>query len=201
MMKTVLLTGFEPFGGDTVNPTAEAVRRIGAEGVAGIRLSTLVLPVDSARAPAQIAEALERTRPDTCLMLGLASGVAALQIERVAVNLCDFRIPDNGGHQPIDEPIAPEGPAAYFATLPVRALQEAARGSGAPADLSLSAGAYLCNMALYTALHLCATRGYQTRCGFVHVPALPEQVLAEPRARPSMTLETLRAAVLAMLRV
>ncbi|HWQ14641.1 MAG TPA: pyroglutamyl-peptidase I [Roseiflexaceae bacterium] len=200
-MKTVLLTGFEPFGGGRVNPSAEAAQRIAAEGVEGLRISALVLPVDAERALVLLAEALERLRPDACLMLGLADGVAALQVERVALNLCDFRIPDNIGRQLVDEPVVPGGPAAYFATAPVRALQEAALGAGVPAELSLSAGAYLCNMALYAALHLCETRGLRTRCGFVHVPALPEQALAERRARPSMSLDLICAGVRAMLRV
>ncbi|MFO7168627.1 MAG: pyroglutamyl-peptidase I [Chloroflexota bacterium] len=197
----VLLTGFEPFGGDQVNPSLEVVRRIGSEGVDGLRISTLVLPVDARRVPEMLAEALRRLRPDACLMLGLAGGVAALQIERVAVNLCDFRIPDNGGSQLIDEPVVAGGPAAYFATVPVRAMQEAARGAGVPAELSLSAGAFLCNMAMYAALHVCATESLATRCGFVHLPALPEQVLGDTRARPTMALETICAGVRAMLRV
>jgi pyroglutamyl-peptidase len=199
-MKTVLLTGFEPFGGGRVNPSAEAARRIAAEGVGELRAGALVLPVDAERAPALLAEALEALRPDACLMLGLADGAAALLVERVALNLCDFRIPDNNGRQRVDEPVAVDGPAAYFATLPVRALQEAALGAGVPAELSLSAGAYLCNLALYAALHLCATRGLHTRCGFVHVPALPEQVLAERKARPSMSLDVICTGVRAMLR-
>lgn len=200
-MKTVLLTGFEPFGGALVNPAAEAARRLAAERVDGLRVSALVLPVDAARAPGVLAEALDRMRPDGCLMLGLADGVAALQVERLAVNLCDFRIPDNGGNQPMDVPVAADGPAAYFATAPVRAMREAALGAGVPAELSLSAGAFLCNMGLYAALHLCATRGLPTRCGFIHVPALPEQVLDAGRARPSMALDTICAGVRAMLRV
>ncbi|MEN9939079.1 MAG: hypothetical protein RLZZ387_5658 [Chloroflexota bacterium] len=199
-MKTVLLTGFEPFGGARVNPSAEVVRRVSGEGVEGLRISTMVLPVDAERAPEMLAEALERLRPDVCLMLGLADGVAALQVERVAVNLCDFRIPDNAGSQPVDEPVVSDGPAAYFATVPVRSLQEAALGAGVPAELSLSAGAYLCNLVLYAALHYSDLHGLPTRSGFVHLPALPEQMLGERRARPSMSLETICAGVRAMLR-
>lgn len=199
-MKTVLLTGFEPFGGARVNPAAEAARRLAAEGVDGLRISAVVLPVDAARVQGLLEEALESLQPDVCLMLGQADGVAALQVERVALNLCDFRIPDNAGCQLIDEPVVPEGPPAYFASLPVRSMQEAALGAGVPAELSLSAGAFLCNLALYTSLHLCATRGLPTRCGFVHLPALPEQMLHERRARPSMAPETICAGVRAMLR-
>lgn len=198
-MKTILLTGFEPFGGASINPAAEAVRRIAAEAVAGLRISPLVLPVDTVRGPALLTEALDRLRPDGCLMLGLADGVTALQIERVGLNLRDFRIPDNGGHQPIDDPVVEGGPAAYLATAPVRALHEAALGDGVPADLSLSAGAYLCNQALYTALHHSAARGLATRCGFIHVPSIPEQVLGDRRPRATMSLELICAGVRAML--
>jgi pyroglutamyl-peptidase len=198
-MKTVLLTGFEPFGGARINPALEVVRRIGAESEPGVRLRTLVLPVDMVRAPAIVLDALEQQRPDGCLMLGMADGVAALQIERVGLNLLDFRIPDNGGHQPIDEPVVAGGPAAYFASVPVRAMHEAALGAGVPAELSLSAGTFLCNQVLYTALHGCATGGLATRCGFVHVPPLPEQMLGERRARPSMSLDMVCRGVHAML--
>jgi pyroglutamyl-peptidase len=198
-MKTVLLTGFEPFGGARINPALEVVRRIGAESEPGVRLRTLVLPVDMVRAPAIVLDALEQQRPDGCLMLGMADGVAALQIERVGLNLLDFRIPDNGGHQPIDEPVVAGGPAAYFASAPVRAMHEAALGAGVPAELSLSAGTFLCNQVLYTALHHCATGGLATRCGFVHVPPLPEQMLGERRARPSMSLDMVCRGVHAML--
>jgi pyroglutamyl-peptidase len=198
-MKTILLTGFEPFGGAQLNPAAEVVCRLDAAGVSGMRLCTLVLPVDMVKAPAMVLAALDQQQPDGCLMLGMADGVAALQIERVGLNLLDFRIPDNGGYQPIDAPVVEAGPAAYFATVPVRAMQAAALGAGVPAELSLSAGTYLCNQVLYAALHHCATGGLTTRCGFVHVPPLPEQMLGERRARPSMSLDLICQGVRAML--
>jgi len=146
-----------------------------------------------------ITDLLLDLQPDLCLMLGQANGYAALSVERVAINLCDFRIPDNAGIQPIDEPIVQDGPAAYFSTAPVRAVVDAIRAAGIPANLSLSAGAYLCNMVYYVALHVCATRRLPTRCLFIHLPSLPAQSSADPRPGPTMALETMCAGVHAAL--
>jgi pyroglutamyl-peptidase len=197
-MLTLLLTAFEPFGGDRLNASAEVLRLLAPAISSAIETHTSILPVDSVRAPQQIRSLLRSLRPDWYVMLGQANGRAALSVERVAVNLLDFRIPDNGGHQPVDAPAIRGGPAAYFATLPVKQLVAAAREVGTPAEQSLTAGAFLCNQASYIALHTCATEGLPTRCGFVHVPVLPEQV-TEARATPSMGLETMRRGLRAML--
>lgn len=199
-MPTLLLTAFEPFGDDRLNASAEVLRLLVPEISSTIETHTSILPVDSVRAPQQIRLLLRSLRPDWYVMLGQANGRAALSVERVAVNLLDFRIPDNGGHQPMEEPVIHEGPAAYFATLPVNQLVVAAREVHTPAEQSLTAGAFLCNQASYVALHTCATEGLPTRCGFVHVPVLPEQV-AESRPTPSMGLETMRRGLRAMLKV
>lgn len=201
MSPSILLTGFEPFSGSLVNPSAEAVRCLAAEDVPPLRLHTRILPVDAGRAPQLLAEALIALRPDWCIMLGQADGRAALSIERVAVNLCDFRIPDNSGSQVVDEPIAQEGPVAYFATLPVRAMLEAVQAVEVPVELSLSAGAYLCNMVFYTALHTCHTHALPARCGFVHLPPLPAQALGKRPIPSTMALGTICTGVRAMLQV
>lgn len=193
-MVTLLITGFEPFGSFAVNPSQEVVKRLSSNGKPTGAV-TAILPVDAALAPGMITDLLLDLQPDLCLMLGQANGYTALSVERVAINLCDFRIPDNAGIQRIDEPIIPDGPAAYFSTAPVRAAVDAIRAAGIPANLSLSAGAYLCNMVYYVALHVCATHRLPTRCLFIHLPSLPVQSSADPRPGPTMALETMYAGV------
>jgi pyroglutamyl-peptidase len=162
-----------------------------------------MLPVDRVTGPATLVMAVESFKPDVVLCLGQATGRAALSIERVAVNLLDYAIADNSGAVVTDEPIVPDGPAAYFVTLPVRRVRDAIRAAGVPAELSLSAGAFLCNQVLYTLLHHIAVNRQVMRAGFIHVPALPEQIVNERHGLPSMSLETMvvgvRAAIQAML--
>jgi pyroglutamyl-peptidase len=174
----VLLTGFEPFDQATRNPSADAIRLVAARGVPGIALSGLVLPTSFAGADAALTRALLEAAPafDVVLSVGLAGGRAGLTVERVAINLDDARIPDNDGAQPVDARVEETGPAAYFATLPVKAMVAAIRAAGIEAAVSYSAGTFVCNHLLYRALHLAATRYPGLRCGFVHVPWLPEQV-------------------------
>ncbi|MGQ9828295.1 MAG: pyroglutamyl-peptidase I family protein [Roseiflexus sp.] len=197
-MATLLITGFEPFGGFAVNSSQEIVKRLSGNGKPANAITT-ILPVDAALAPAMITDLLLDLQPDLCLMLGQADGYAALAVEQVAINLCNFRIPDNAGVQRIDEPIVRDGPAAYFSTAPVRAVVDTICKAGVPADLSLSAGAYLCNMVYYTALHVCATCRLATRCLFIHLPPLPSQSGADPYPGPTMALETMYAGVRAAL--
>lgn len=198
-MSTVLVTGFEPFGGASVNPSAEVVRRFANNGKSP-DASTAILPVDAMRAPRMITDLLLNHQPDLCVMLGQADGYAVLSVERVAINLCDFRMPDNAGVWRVDELIVEEGPAAYFSNAPVRDVVRAIRAAGVPADLSLSAGAYLCNMVYYTALHVCATHRLSTRCVFIHLPSLPSQASSELHPKPTMALETMYTGVCAALR-
>jgi pyroglutamyl-peptidase len=197
-MATILLTGFEPFNGEPLNPSAEAVQCLADTALPSLQVQTAILPVDASRISDVLRAALVSLRPDWCLMLGQSQGRAALTVERVAVNLADFRIPDNAGNQLRDQPIVAGGPVAYFAAVPAARLRDAALAAGVPAELSLSAGAFLCNMALYHALHLAATLRLPTRCGFVHVPSLPQQALGGP-AHPTMALETICSGVRAML--
>ena len=198
-MINMLLTGFEPFGSANINPSEQVVRILEAEGICGCKLHTAILPVAASSAPQRLAALLSELRPDWCVMLGLADGRTALSVERVAVNLCDFGIPDNGGSQLVDTPIAPDGPDAYFASLPVRAMTEAIRARGIPAELSLSAGAYLCNMAMYSALHTAHRQDLPTRCGFIHLPATPEMAASARRPMATMALPTIVEGVRAAL--
>ena len=186
----LLLTGFEPFDGSTVNPSEQAVRRLAAEGFPGVDLVTAILPVDRLRGPEKLLQAVEESQPDAILCLGEASSRAVLSIERLAVNLLNFAIPDNQGVQVEDEPIIPGRPAAYFVTLPVRKAIEAVQAAQVPVELSLSAGSYLCNQVLYMLLNFLSQRGLDVPAGFIHLPRLPEQAASQKKPAPSMSLET-----------
>lgn len=193
-MTKILLTGFEPFGGSDVNPSEQVVKVLAADPPEGIDLVTAILPVERTAGPQRLLEAVQASQPQAVLCLGEASRRAVVSIERVAVNLLDYRIPDNSGQQCTDQPIFPDGPAAYFVTLPVRAMLAAVLAAGLPAELSLSAGAYLCNQVLYTLLHTQSMPG-----GFIHLPSLPQQVAAQGQIYPSMSLMDSTAAVRAAL--
>ena len=166
---TILLTAFDPFGGEDVNASQEALEAL-PDRVAGAELIKLLLPTVFRAAGEQALEAAERTGPDFILSLGQAAGRRALTPERVAVNLMDARIPDNAGFQPTDEPVVPGGPTAYFSTLPVKAMVRAMEAAGVPAQLSLSAGTFVCNSLMYTLLHWAAVKAPEVRCGFLHLP-------------------------------
>jgi pyroglutamyl-peptidase len=187
----VLLTGFEPFGKSEVNPSEQVVRTLAAEPLANVELFTAVLPVERQRGPAVLLQAVETYRPDAVLCLGEAGRRPAVSIERVAINLLDYGIADNAGSQVVDESIVPGGPAAYFVTLPVRAMVAAVLAAGVPAELSLSAGAFLCNQVTYELLHYLAEHKWAIPAGFVHLPLLPEQAVAAGITAPTMSLETM----------
>jgi pyroglutamyl-peptidase len=190
-MQRLLITGFEPFGGERVNPSAAAAQYLAEEGLPGTEVRSLVLPVVRYRAVELTVETIERERPDLVVMLGQANGRARITPERVAINLDDYRMPDNAGRQPHEEPIVPDGPAAYFSGLPVRAMVERMHSVGVPAAVSNTAGTFLCNHLSYGVLHHLAIRRLPVRAGFVHVPYLPEQAASKDIESASMELETL----------
>jgi pyroglutamyl-peptidase len=181
----LLLTGFEPFNHSTVNPSQEVVRRLADDPPAGCELHTAILPVEHQRGPQALLRTLETSHPDAVVCLG-ESGRAGLSIERVAINLIDDSIPDNAGERVMDRPAVEGGPTAYFVTLPVRRMQEAILAAGVPVDLSLSAGAFLCNQVAYTLLHYLATSRPTENipAGFIHLPRLPEQAAARQSSQP-----------------
>lgn len=195
----ILLTGFEPFGGESLNPSMQAALALGAAPPRGVDLVVEILPVSWARTPQAVRAALARHRPEVAIATGQAGGRAAVTLERVGINLADFRIPDNDGAQPVDAPIVAGGPAAYFATIPVKRLAAEVRAAGVPAAVSNTAGTHLCNATLYLLGHLAATEYPGLRAGFVHLPWLPEQAAAHP-GEPSMSLATQVAALGAALR-
>ena len=193
-MACVLLTGFEPFAGQALNPSAEIARLLDGTRIAGHDLVGAVLPVVFADAPAALADLVERHQPVLVLATGQAGGRAALTLERVALNLADTRIADNAGVQPVDAAVVAGAPDAYFSDLPLKAMREAMRAAGAPAELSLSAGSFVCNQVFYALCHLRESRGRTFRAGFLHLPWLPAQVL-DQSMQASMDLATMTAGV------
>ena len=185
---TLLVTGFGPFGKVERNPSELIARELDGARIAGHDVAGRILPVSAESTPGAVRAALEETEPALALLLGVATGRAALSAERVAVNVFDFDEPDNDGARPVDIPIEPDGPAAYFATLPLRAILDAWKRADVPGYLSDTAGTYLCNAALYTALH--ATAEEARPVGFVHLPSLPAEVAGHRPPQPSMPLET-----------
>lgn len=182
----ILLTGFEPFDGDAINPSWEIARALHGQVIGGATVHARCLPTRFQGAPQALHDALLRFRPQVAVSLGLASGRADISIERVAVNLIDARIPDNGGDRPQDVPVRGGAPDAYFSTLPVKAMRDALRAAGHPAGLSLTAGAFVCNQVFFELQHALAGQG--RRSGFIHVPALPEQAARAAPSVPSMGL-------------
>lgn len=190
-MKILLITGFEPFGGETVNPSWEAVERLPNE-IGDWRLEKLRIPVVFGRAGETVLARAAEVCPDAIVCVGQAGRRAAITPELVAINLRYASIPDNAGNQPRDVPVIAGAPTAYFSTLPVREIAAAAQRAGVESAVSYSAGAYVCNDLLYTLLH----RRPETPACFVHVPWLPEQA---PVGAPSMALETIVQGLRAMI--
>ncbi len=189
----ILLTGFEPFGGEAINPSWEVAKTLQGQVIAGATVQARCLPTSFGAAPAALAQALAEVRPGLVIALGQASGRTEISIERVAVNLIDARIPDNAGDRPQDVPIRPEAPAAYFSTLPIKAMRNGLRAAGHPAGLSLTAGAFVCNQVFFELQHLLAGAGVKS--GFIHIPALPEQAARSQPTVASMSLVALVDAI------
>jgi pyroglutamyl-peptidase len=195
----ILLTGFEPFGGETTNPSWTAVRsaarRLRADG---LDVQAVELPCVFGASAKVLEEALERFRPELVLCAGQAGGRERISLERVAINCDDARIPDNAGNRPVDEPVVLDGPAAYFTSLPVKAALAALTAEQIPAEVSQSAGTYVCNHTFYALMHALRLRP-GTRGGFVHVPYEDAQVPAGSSA-PSLPVEQMAAALAVVVR-
>ncbi|OOG52123.1 pyroglutamyl-peptidase I [Polaromonas sp. C04] len=182
---TVLLTGFDAFGGEHLNPSWLAVQALHGRRIAGHRVVAAQLPTVFDESLHVLRGLLKQHRPALVICLGQAGGRHALSLERVAINVNDARIADNAAAQPIDTPVIASGPAAYFTTLPIKAMLAALQQAGVAVEVSQTAGTFVCNHVFYGLMHLLATqRGFRrTRGGFIHVPYLPEQ------GAPSMTLD------------
>lgn len=194
-MKKVLLTAFEPFASERFNPSLEAARRMEHIEFSGAHLRTAELPVDRFRAIDLAVESIRANLPDIVIMLGEGSWRYRINPERVAINVDDFRIPDNTGNQPKGEPIVDGGPAGYFSTLPIRAISERITSAHIPAAISNSAGTYLCNRLFYSVMHLISTEQLPLRAGFIHLPYLHDQAIDKHPDAPSLSLESIVEAV------
>jgi pyroglutamyl-peptidase len=185
-MKKLLITGFDPFGGQTENPSWLAVERL-PDRIGDFAIYKRMIPTVFGAAAEAVLEVAKKVQPDVILCVGQAGGRDAVTPERIAVNIRDARIADNAGNQPKGEFVAKDGPAAYFATAPVEKMAAGIRQAGIPATVSNSAGAFVCNDVLYTLLH--HYHGTQTKVGFIHVPYIPEQ------GSPAMELERITSAL------
>ena len=172
----ILVTGFDPFGGEKVNPALEAVKSLPSE-IHGAEIHWVEIPTVFYKAAEVLETAIVRFQPDAVLCIGQAGGRASLTPERVAINQDDARIPDNQGNQPIDTPIRLDGQAAYFSTLPIKAMVQAIKEEGLPATVSNTAGTFVCNHLMYQALYLADKKFSHMRAGFMHIPYMTEQVI------------------------
>lgn len=196
MTKTVLLTGFEPFNKETVNPAWEAVRSLAGHEGDGYRVEVRQLPCVFGVAGDVLRAAIDELKPAVVIAVGQAGGRVDLSVERIAINIDDAPIPDNARRQLVDRPVVEGAPAAYFSTLPIKAIVARMREAGLPASVSQTAGTFVCNHVFYSLMH--QTAGSDVRAGFIHIPYLPQQAAAHPGA-PSMALaEVVRGLIVAL---
>ena len=175
----ILVTGFDPFGGEKVNPALEVVKSLPSV-IHGAEIRWVEIPTVFYKSAEVLETAIVRYQPDAVLCIGQAGGRTSLTPERVAINQDDARIPDNQGNQPIDTPIRLDGQAAYFSTLPIKAMVQAIKEEGLPATVSNTAGTFVCNHLMYQALYLADKKFPNMRAGFMHIPYMTEQVLNKP---------------------
>ena len=189
----VLVTGFDPFGGESINPAWEAVKVIKDE-IAGAEIVKMQIPTVVGKSIAKIHDKMVEINPDIVIAVGQAGGRFGVTPERVAINVTDARIPDNEGNQPIDEPIFADGDAAYFSNLPVKAMVQEIKNAGYPTSLSNTAGTYICNHVMYGILYYIQKEFPNVRGGFIHVPFAASQVVNKPNT-PSMAIADITAAI------
>lgn len=197
MMK-ILVTGFDPFGDDTINPAIEAVKLLPDE-IDDVEIIKLEIPTVFYKSADVVAEAIEKEQPDYVLNIGQAGGRAELTPERVAINMDDARIEDNEGQQPIDKAIREDGEPAYFSQLPIKAMVDYMQKANIPASVSNTAGTFVCNHIMYQSIYLTMTNYPEVKAGFMHIPFLPEQVLNRPNT-PSMALDDIVDGIMASLK-
>ncbi|PAB02076.1 pyroglutamyl-peptidase I [Enterococcus canintestini] len=183
----ILVTGFDPFGSEKINPALEAVKKLPTQ-ISGAKIITLEIPTVFNEVGPIIQQAIQTYQPDLVLNVGQAGGRFNITVEKVAINLADARIADNQGNQPLDEVIFDDGPTAYFTQLPVKAIVSALNENEIPAAVSYTAGTFVCNYVMYYVQHLISTRYPKIKGGFIHVPYIPAQVVTKPN-QPAMNLE------------
>ena len=185
----IIVTGFDPFGGETINPSIECVKAL--PEIEGVELIRLELPTVFKKSAKRLNEVINDVKPDAVLSVGQAGGRPGITMERIAINVDDARIPDNISQQPIDEAIQLDGEAAYFTTLPIKRIVKAIREAGIPAEVSNSAGTFVCNHIMYQALFAATKADKPFKAGFMHIPFIPEQTTD----KPSLPLEESTKAV------
>ena len=185
----ILVSGFDPFGGEKINPAIEAVKLLSDE-IKGNEVIKIEIPTVIGKSVDKLKEKIKEVKPDVVISVGQAGGREDITVERVAINVDDCRIKDNEGNQPIDEKIAEDGPDAYLLTLPIKAIVENIKSANIPASVSNTAGTFICNHVAYGMAHLRATEYPNMRTGFIHIPFLPEQVLNKAHTA-SMSLDTI----------
>ncbi len=181
----ILVTGFDPFGGESINPAIESVKKL-PDTILDAQIIKLEIPTVCHKSLAVIKDAIEKHNPDVILSIGQAGGRNDITVERIGINIDDCRIPDNEGNQIIDEPVYPDGPAAYFTTVPIKAMVKHIKDANIPASVSNTAGTFVCNHVTYGVSHM--IHSTDKRSGFIHIPFLPQQVL-DKKGMPSMSLE------------
>ncbi len=189
----ILVTGFDPFGGESINPAFEVIKKLKDE-IAGAEVIKLQVPTAFNKSVEKTAEKVAEIKPDFVLNIGQAGGRSDITVERVAININDARIPDNLNQQPIDEVIDAEGEAAYFATIPVKAIVQSIREKNIPASVSNTAGTYVCNHLMYGTLNYIHKNNLNTKAGFIHIPFLFQQVINKPNTA-AMELDTMVQAI------
>ncbi len=184
----MLLTAFEPFGGECINPGFEAIQLI-PDKIGNTEIVKAVIPTAFETSIETVIAYIEKEKPDIVLSIGQAGGRKDITVERIAINIDDARIPDNEEKQPVDQPIVADGPAAYFSNLPIKAMVQAIQKAEIPASVSNTAGTFVCNHLMYGVLHYLKEHNPQARGGFIHVPFLTKQAANRDGAVPSMSLE------------
>lgn len=190
----VLVTGFDPFGGDKVNPAFEAVKLL-PDTIAGAEVIKIEIPTVYGKSGEVVEKGIIEYKPDVVLCVGQAGGRATITVEKVAINLAEARIKDNEGNQPVDQPLKADGENAYFATIPVKAMVNNIRKHGIPANISYTAGTFVCNDIMYNLLYMIGKKYTEIKGGFIHVPFAPEQVVERPDGTASMPVEMIAKAL------
>ncbi|MCC2255063.1 pyroglutamyl-peptidase I [Ruminococcus sp. CLA-AA-H200] len=190
----VLVTGFDPFDGESVNPAFEAVKLL-PDKIADAEIIKLEIPTVFTRSAEVVEKAIEEYQPDIVLSIGQAGGRSCVTVEKVAINLAEARIPDNDGEQPLDQALREDGDTAYFATVPVKAMVANMRKHGIPAHISYTAGTFVCNSVMYHVLYLLDKKFPGVHGGFIHVPYESSQVVDKPNGTPFMPVDQIAKAL------
>lgn len=189
----IIVTGFDPFGGEKINPSIECVKAL--PEVEGVELIRLELPTVFKESAKRLNEVINEVKPDAVLSVGQAGGRPGITMERIAINVDDARIPDNISQQPIDETIQTKGAAAYFSTLPIKRIVKAIREAGIPVEVSNSAGTFVCNHIMYQALFAATKADKPFKAGFMHIPFIPEQTTDKPSLPLEESTKALQIAI------